>query len=207
MSLKAFATYLLLPFHRPIQAIKSLTKDSHKLSYAALAILLQGGLYTCTVFIGHRNGFGAVTTPFLNIPAEDYYYWETFFTIPVFFLTVLVFAGTARLLAAAWGGRGSFENAFALYGLALVGPTLVTMWLPETILMVFFPDYRLEPLGGFSVFPAWVDAVRQLAGGIWPVIITGLGITHSEKLSRWKSALVTFLAAVPSVTLTLIFVR
>jgi len=51
------------------------------------------------------RGFGAQVAPFLRIAAERYYFWQRFFQIPLFLLTNVAFAGTARLLAAACGRR------------------------------------------------------------------------------------------------------
>jgi len=71
----------------------------------------------------------------------------------VFFLGAIVFAGTARLLAALLGGNGTFVLGISVYSVPLVLPPLLTMWQPKTILMVFFPAARLTPLGGFAVIP------------------------------------------------------
>ena len=80
--------------------------------------------------------FGAQVAPFLRIAAERYYFWQCFFQIPLFLLTNVVFAGTARLLAAACGGRGSYEDIFALCCTAMTLPMFLTMWLPETLFIL-----------------------------------------------------------------------
>ncbi len=207
MPIRTWFRYALLPLIHPHRRLEELLEDKHHLAYSASMILAIGVLYTITVAVGYRNGFGAAVTPWLNIPASEYYFWEQFFVIPVFFLGVIVFAGTARLLAARLGGSGTFELDISLYSAALVLPTLLTMWLPETLLIVFFPDARLTPLGGFAVIPPWLDAVRQIGGALWTMIIAGMGLCRAEQLGWLKAVLIMLLAMIPTVMMTLVFVR
>ena len=64
--------------------------------------------------------------------------------------------------------------AFACQSQAPVAtPTTAPMLTTQTTIMVFFPGQRLMPLGGFRVFPVWVDTLRQAAGGVWPRLLSG----------------------------------
>jgi hypothetical protein len=119
----------------------------------------------------------------------------------------VVFAGVARLVAADFHGQGSFESAFALYALSLVLPMLVTMWLPESLVMVFFPSQRSTPLGGFRFWPSWVDDLGQLAGVLWPLGITTYGIHLSEKILAAQSILVRLIAFIPAAAVILLLIR
>jgi hypothetical protein len=83
----------------------------------------------------------------------------------------------------------------------------ITMWIPETLLVVFFPSHRLQPLGGFAVFPVWVDIFRQVIGIIWPLVIIVIGIKESEKLNWMMSAIVMTIALVPMAILAFVFIR
>ena len=207
MSQQSFWNYLSIPVFNSQEKIKVLTQDEWKIKFASSAILLLGFLYTITVIIGYQRGFGAVVPPLLPIPAEEYYFWETFFTIPIFFLGIALFAGVCRWLASVMGGRGSFGDIFAIYAFAMLLPTLLTMWLPETTLIVFFPDRRLTPLGGFDLFPGWVDVARQVLGGLWPLVIAAIGIRISEQLDWFKSILIAVLASLPYIGMVLAFIR
>jgi hypothetical protein len=207
MTLKDFLSYLFIPLYRPNRNLQRLIADRHRIGYAVLALLLIGLLYTIAVYIGYTRGFGAVTPPILNIAPEEYYLWETFFGLPVFFLVAIVFAGTARLIASALRGTGSYEALFAIYGVISVLPMLLLLWIPEATVMVLLPDQRAMPLGGFAFMPPWLDAVRQILSFVWPLIITWLGIKHAEQLNGWRSAIVTAGAFVPTALLIMIFVR
>ncbi len=199
--------YFFVSFYQPFETFQIIFKQKRKLGYASLALLTLGMLYTFTLIVGYQNGFGAVVKPFLCIDPEKYYFYETFFGIPVFFTIAIVFAGLSRLLASAMGGKGSFENNFVIYCTASVIPTLLTMWIPETMLMVFFPDARAMPLGGFKNLPLWLDVLRQVIGIVWPLIISVIGLQVSEKLNVFKSTLIAFHAFVVSAAIMLIFIR
>ena len=207
MSIKGFFTYLLIPLFRPSRNLPRLIADRHQVGYAVLALLLIGMLYTVIVYVGYTRGFGAVTPPVLNIAPEEYYRWETFFALPMYFIIAIMFAGTARLIAHALRGTGSYESLFAIYGVTSVLPTLILLWIPEATVMVLVPDQRAQPLGGFAFIPTWLDAVRQILSFVWPLIIIWLGIKRAEHLGGWRSVIGTVCAFIPTAILILIFIR
>lgn len=205
--MKTFFYYFVLPLVRPAKRMDELFNDERRVKFAALNLLIIGLLYTFTIYMGYRNGFGAVVKPFIAIPAEDYYLYELFFALPLFFLVVVLFAGCAQLLSRVFGGKGTFEDAFVANAMPYVLPMLLTMWLPETYVMVFVPQLRASELGGFGFMPVWMDAARQIIGIIWPVAITAIGIKKSQRFAWWKAIPVTVLAFIPAGTMILLFIR
>jgi len=81
------------------------------------------------------------------------------------------------------------------------------MWIPESLLLIFFPDQRLTPLGGFKIYTMWFDYIRLLAGIIWPIVIIIRGIIISEKVNWLSSIIITLVASIPLTALMIIFVR
>jgi hypothetical protein len=144
------------------------------------------------------KGIGAVTEPFIKIPSDDYYYWQRFFQIPFFFLTSIVFAGVIRLLSETVGGKGSFVDIFCIISITQTFPMFITMWIPETIVFLFFPCYEFNPI---------FDIARQVIGIIWPLVLAIIGITKSEKIKWYLSILFTLIAAIPMTALMVIFIR
>ena len=202
--MKDFFTVSVL---KPKSTYTRIFANPHKVGISSLLLFVLGICYTFTVIVGYKNGFGAVVTPMLNIPPEKYYFYEAFFGIPVFFMIAVVFGGVTRLLSVIFKGEGSFENNFSVYCTSSIIPTLITMWLPETLLIVFFPDMRAQPLGGFEVLPIWADAVRQIAGVVWPMIVSIIGLSVSEKISYWKSTLISVIAFVICAGIMVIIIR
>lgn len=112
-----------------------------------------------------------------------------------------------QLVAKGLGGRGQFESVFVLVAVGSVFPTFVLMWLPETLLVVFFSGDRASELGGFAFLPGWADVLRQLIVPAWTlgIYIQGLARIHGVSLPR--AGLAVVLGMAPAVLLVLVFVR
>jgi hypothetical protein len=199
--------YFFIPVFKPKQNIINLLEDKHKIAYSFITFLFLGCIYTITVYIGYQKGFGAVQEPFLKIPAEDYYFWQMFYQIPLFIIIAILFAGTVRLTSLIFKGEGTFEDIFAICCVSLTFPMFLLMWVPESILVFFFDDQRLTPLGGFKIYPMWFDYLRLLAGIIWPIVVIIRGIIISEKLHWLSSTIITLIASIPLTAFMIIFVR
>jgi hypothetical protein len=200
-----FFEYLLFPIF-PKRYSSRLPEEKRRTAYAALLLLILGALYTVTVCIGWRNGYGAVMPPVLNIPAEKYYFYAMFFNLPVFFCIAIVFAGAGRLVAAAFGGVGDFETLFAVFAASLALPLFIFMWLPETILFLTTKP-EAGTLGGFPGLPPALDNARMLLGIVWTIVISVYGIAECEKLGVLKSAAVGLGAYAPAAALVFVFIR
>lgn len=171
------------------------------------ACLFIGGLYTATVFIGYLHGFGAVWEPWLPIPARDYYFWETFFTIPAFIVIAATAAAGTQLAGLALGGRGTFGDTFCVLALSVVLPTLLLMWVPETIVVVLMPDLRAEQLGGFSFMPVWLDIARQVAVPLWLWVTATVAVALVHGLNTLRSAAAVLAGLIPAMLVSLATIR
>ena len=201
--MKKVLYYLLIPLVQPIKRTKLLMKETYRVRYASLILLCTGFLYTFTVFILYVKGFPAAVEPFLKIPAEDYYFYELFFALPLFFLLVILYAGTARLIAEFLGGSGSFLELYSFYAIVIVLPLILTMWIPETILSLFAE----APQESVSLIPAWIDVPRQLIGVLWPLAVTVMCIRTIEAVTWLKSCIITLTAFIPYAIMMLVFIR
>lgn len=194
--------YLILPAYRPNSRIKELLGEKKKVMYGFLHLLIVGLLYTFTVAILASKKIPTAVEPFLNIPVDSYYHWEIYFTIPVFILTVTVFAGISRLVGELMGGKGSFENIFSIYAVVTVLPLLITMWVPETILAIMQSEGQK-----ITAIPPFIDLLRQVTGVLWPLVITIIGIKMNEGFSWLKSSMNAIISFIPYTILILIFIR
>jgi hypothetical protein len=195
--------YLFIPLLQPAERIRQLTRDADRVRYASLLLFCTAVLYTFTVFVLFVREFPTAVEPFLRISANNYYFYELFFTLPLFFLLVILYAGTARLIAVFLGGNGSFLDLYSFYGIVIVLPLLLTMWIPETLLALTAEP----PDESISLIPAWIDIPRQLIGVLWPLVVTVIGIRVIEALSWLKSCVITLVAFVPYAIMMLVFIR
>jgi hypothetical protein len=91
-------------------------------------------------------------------------------------VTWIAFSGIAHLLATA--GRAAptsyqFEDALVLCGLAWVVPSLVLMWIPETLLVPIF--------GAF--WPTWIETLRLLVLPVaWQILLVAIGLRETHQV-------------------------
>jgi len=199
MDFKFLIRLFILPVYKPVQGIYYLISNPKKLYYAIIIFLFLGIIYTISVQLAYSRGLGAAVDPFLKIPAEDYYYYQRYWQIIFFFITTILFAGIVRLLSEIVHGRGNFIDLFCLFCITQTFPMFVMLWIPETVLFVFFP--------GEVIKPAWLDAIRQIIGIAWPMVITVIGISKIETINLAFSVVFTVIAAIPVTTLMIIFIR
>lgn len=207
MNLSTLIEYVLGAVYKPRATLEAVVSDPAVAGYGIVALTALGLMYAFTTFVGYKRGFGAVSTPWLNIDPERYYLYETFFGTPVFLSLAMVFAGVAHLVAGAFGASGSFEQVLGVYCITLVAPMIVTLWIPETALIVLFPDSREKPLGGFGKLPVWIDVVRQLVSVLWPVVLVVIGISQAEGIAAGPAIVASLAGTAPSVGLMLVFIR
>lgn len=207
MKLTTLVEYVVRMVYRPSATLETLAADPAAAGYGILALTALGLMYAVTTYVGYRRGFGAVTAPWLGIEPERYYLYETFFGTPVFLCVAIVFAGVAHLVATLFGGSGSFEQLVGVYCVASVAPMILTLWIPETALIVLFPNSRDKPLGGFGKMPVWVDILRQVASILWPLVLVIIGVSLSEGVSTRAATVSALAGTVPSVALMLVFIR
>ena len=201
--MKKVVYYVCIPIAQPAKRALELKQDVQRVRVASLILLCTGIMYTFTVFMLYIKGFPTAVEPFLSISAKNYYFYEMFFTLPLFFLLVILYAGTARLVAALLGGVGCFIDVYSFYGIVIVLPLILTMWVPETILALTAE----APKETISLIPAWIDIPRQVIGVFWPIAITVIGIKVIENVSWKKSIIISLIAFIPYATMMILFIR
>ena len=112
--MSSFADHYFGVVLRPRRAFDALMQDPRRLRLGALALLVTAVLYTGVyvfLFIGgaHPTAF----SPWLAIPAQDYYRYNRFLLAPSLFLAWLVAGGVIQLLGHLVRGKGSFEDTLA----------------------------------------------------------------------------------------------
>ncbi len=153
------------------------------------------------------NGLGPVVEPYLPIPSEQYYVWMGALTPLIYLVNFLLLAGLIQLLAKLAGGTGQYEDTFVVVALTFFTPVLLTMWVFEMPILVFFPDLRRGELGGLGYLPPWLDAARQAVGVLWILLTLIAAVARVHQISSRKSAAITFIAFVPAWAVTLTYLR
>lgn len=191
-----FLFYVWGTLIHPRAAFDRLLAEPNPLVYGGLAILLVGILYTIAQFVGYLNGFGPCWKPFLPIAEKEYYFYQTFFTIPVFWLTTLVFASVVQFFSGFFGGKGKFEDCVAVFGFSLHITMIPLMLIPETIMFIFNFHLPGDELCGTTGLGPVADTVRMGAAALWPVIVTFIGLKEVHQYSWLKTILIGLIGLV-----------
>lgn len=107
-----------LAFH-PSETVNELKRGPRVQRWGIVAWLVMGSLYTLAVFVGYLKGFGATIEPWLRIPAEGYYLWETLFTLPVYLILYSAAAGIMEFVFREFGGKGASKRPLRSWRLAM----------------------------------------------------------------------------------------
>ena len=200
-SFRKFWSYCRGIVIHPQQTIRRVIIEEQKVAYGLAAVLLLSILYSIAVLISWAKG-GAPSgyEPFLRIPAESYYFWQTFFTVPVGLIGWIFFAGSAQLLSKILGGQGSFEENLAVLGFPYV-LMLPFSWLPEFI-GIFLP----HPWGT-SIYSGAVTAIRVGISVIWFAAVSIVAIKQAQRLSTSRASLVAIVSLIPTIGLQMTYLH
>jgi len=195
---RKFVAYAWGTLIRPGSTFERLQNEPGAVAYGSFAVLLVGALYTGSQYIGYLNGFGACWQPFLPFPAEKYYFYQTFFTIPVFWLTTLVYAAVVQYFSSFFGGKGKFEHSMAVAAFGFHVTMLPLMFLPETIYFIFnihAPMPGLELCGTLGLGLA-ADNIRLGLAVLWQLVVVTIGLQKVQKFSWSKALLIGLIGAI-----------
>jgi len=202
-SATSFAGYLWGILFHPAITLRCFLADPRRMPYGLYAVLIFAGLYSIASLVGYWLGrlpYG--WEPFIKIPTQQFFLWQSIYLIPATLVSWIFYAGCIQLLSKPFGGKGGFEDTFALLGLTFFA-FLLAMQLPDWIV-----DYAL-PRSVFNspMFYNFINPLRLIAGTIWIVVLHILAVQRAQALSLGKAAIVTLVAVVPYVLLTLTYIH
>jgi hypothetical protein len=174
---------LIKSIYSPLKAFQDLLYSDHSVLYGWITTLGFAILYTMTTMILAARSFLPLTPPGLPIPAEQYYFYQVFFTIPV----GVVGVGLSYLVAR--GGLNLFsinpgtQQLWGPISIASVLPSFFTMWVPETFIAILF-----NPANEWTHIT--FDITRIAAGTVWTIILTVIAIKVTHQAKWWQCAII-----------------
>lgn len=157
-------------FVHPRRALEELAASPQALTIGAKALLLTAALYT--LMYGFLTLGGAAPSsfaPWLAIPKELYYRYNTLLLAPSMFVCWLLAASVGHLLARAWGGRGSFERTAAAMGISISLASWTTL----------VHDLTGSMLGALHVIDARAHEVAMNGPTFWRGLILTLFVLYA----------------------------
>ena len=169
---------------KPKQVFEEFSTDDAKLPVSLWILTLFATLYSITSILLYRAGMLPAFAPWMPIAEEQYYLYQTFWTIPWGLATGMMLAGSAHVIGVL--GREdkafTFEGALSVVTIAWVTPSFVLMWLPETVISLFF---------GEVPWPDWVEIARlAILAPIWQVVLTVIGIRQTHQAGWWRAIII-----------------
>jgi hypothetical protein len=185
----------------PQQTIRQVIMEEKKVAYGLAAVLLLSILYSIAVLISWAKG-GAPSgyEPFLRIPTESYYFWQTFFTVPVGLIGWIFFAGSTQLLSKKLSGQGSFEENLAVLGFPYI-LMLPFSWLPEFICIFLSHPWVT------AIYSGAVTAIRVGISVIWFAAVSIVAIKQAQRLSTSRASLAAIVSLIPTIGLQMTYLH
>jgi hypothetical protein len=180
-----------------------LLQEKGKDTYGFTFVLLFSSLYvlyTAVLYLAGAEPY--YWEPFIRIPLEAWYLWQTFITIPVTISTWILLAGCVQLLSALLGGTGSFEDTAAVLALPLM-ILIPAMLIPDIIVDFILPGELVH----LPLFWNVVNLLRLIIASVWVVIVQVLAVREAQTLSSSWAVVVTTVSLLPYMFFTLTYIH
>lgn len=184
----------------PGRTFKVLNGSGSSGGYGWLLAVGYSTLYAQTALILGLRGATPAFKPFIPIPEEQYYLAQSGFTVPVGTLAMGAGFGVSYGLAKAFGSDVEPAALWAAFTAAMVMPTVITMWLPETIGGLAASD----PTG---FFPDRLNNWRQIVGLGWMVALSSVASGFTAGLTWWQSIIAGTLSTAITGAVMITFLR
>jgi hypothetical protein len=191
--------------------MRRLAEHPRRLRCGFFAVAGVGVGYAITV-AGIALSGGTPSTPWLAIPASEYFKWEALFIAPVTLLCWVLAAGVVYLLGRAVGGVGTFEATLTQVGFAIATATLITL-IPDAARAAMTSvgalsradwEQAVASPGSPDFVFLWTDMLAYLVGLL---VLFTLAAARAERLRGWRAASVGVTGALLYQGVYLIFIR
>jgi len=139
-------------------------------------------LYSFTALHLYLQGWTPKVSPSINLPFDNYYLYQTFFTIPVAMSALFLGTILAYWFSHILGSDSSLKGFWGPICVAAVIPSFFTMWLIETLYYPFTTPDQLPPEP--------YDLMRVIIGSSWTLVLTIIAIQRTSRISWIKSVFV-----------------
>jgi len=167
---------------RPVRTAVEQLDEKQNLWIGFWTVAVFGLLYAIAALLLWLAGFLPAFPPVMPITDEDYYLWQTFFTIPWALGSWFVAGVTMHLWNRLFSREGSLPGI-----LGLIGPASVVPWFFFTLI----PEIGILPIvGPPPPWPDWIDIARQIIPSLWMLALFFVA-TSKVYSTRWLVSLVS----------------
>jgi hypothetical protein len=134
--------------------------------------------------------------PWLNIPVEQYRYYELFFYIPYGIIAWIFTAGVVQTISNALGGKGTFASTLNIVGIMIFTPFVFIDTIDALFMIINAGDWNI-------VF----NSITRTIYVLWSGVLLVFGLLEIHELKAAKSAIIAFFVIPLTIFVNLIFVR
>lgn len=209
---KSFGHIYRMMFFSPGMAMDQISRSEKKLKYSMYAFLIPAIGYTLFYMMAWKAG-GSPTTfkPWLNLPIERYFYYDIFLCLPGYFMALVTASSIAYLFSKSMGGKGTWDNQFAMTSFTMGVVTWSTMFhdLSDAILgFAGILDMKhYERLLNQPTFWRFLLLSLYLVYLCWFVFLFTLAVRRNHKLKMLPALLIGLLTFVFYQGTLFIFIR
>lgn len=198
-----FFKYVWGAIFYPTITFRHVLQEEKRLTYGFVGPLLLGISYAIGSYIAYRSGLLPYGwDPLIKIPLEKFFYWQTFYVIPVSIGTWIFFGGCVQLASIKVDGKGTFEDNLALLGFSLA-LGIPALFIPDIIVHHVLPKEVVR----HPFFWTIVNPLRLSLGTLWVMIISIIAVREAQQISFGSAIIVTIVSYIPTMALTLTYIH
>jgi hypothetical protein len=210
-TMKRVLAYVIGTVTSPRQGFTMILFDAQGLSTSVLLLFTAAIVWALATLGWAIASLQPWMTPWLSIPPEEYYLWQTVLTIPVLFAGWILASGFVQLTSHRIGGGGSFDATARLLALSIAIPKLV-LAIPVLVLAVLVSAGALNASTWLQNLdqggPATgIVALLLSAEAVWTGILTSFAVRAAHKLRARRSVLVAIPTVLVYYGFVLVFLR
>lgn len=199
-------------FVKPGTTFEILLKSENKLRYGFFAFLVPAIGYTLFYLMAWNAG-GSPSTfkPWLNLPIEDYFFYDIYLTVPGYFISWSSASVVVFLLSRLLKGRAMFEDIFMIIGFGIGIATWSSMLhdltdaFLATIGVIDMKEY--ERLLNEPTFWRYLLLTLYLVYFFWFITLFAIGIKKANYFNFFKSIILAIIGLAVYQTMLFIFIR
>jgi len=209
---RSIGYYWIGTLSRPAAAFRRLLEDRRRFVKGFGAVLLGGVFYALAA-----AGLGAAgAVPMIPVvagaPADNYYFWQILFTVPLVISCWILSTAVLRVLAGRRKGRAgaTFKGMLALTGFALTAPFWLTWAFKCATAVLMFMGMSQEEWVEALSDPGFLQTLFfgvQAVALAWSWILVSLSAALSRKVGGLRAVLAGLAAEAVFILPMIVFIR
>ncbi len=187
--------YFFLSIYKPGLAFKHLQKEK-SFSVGFFLNLFKWTLCELYIYYLFYSNQVLFAKPWLNIPTENYRYYELFYYIPYGILIWIFISGLAQFLSKVFGGKGTFKDCLNITGIMIFTPFVFIDTIDAIYMIINQGNWSLE-----------FNSITRTIYVVWSLILLMTGLKVIHKIGWTKAFIISLICNGITLLINIIFIR